>query len=253
MAPFFFVRADTIFPARPCGFPPPLVRATLLRRYKRFLADVRLEDGTEATVHYPNSGTMMGLNAPGSEVWLSPARSVSRKLPYTLELVRAGGLIGVNTSWPNVLAEEAIRAQRVPELTGYETIRREVSYGKNSRIDLLLESGGRPPCLVEVKNVHLRRGDSTAAEFPDCVTARGAKHLAELRDMVAAGRRAVMLYIVQREDCDRFRLAADLDPAYATAFAAARAGGVEALCYSCKVGREAIELAGSLSIDEAKL
>lgn len=234
-------------------FSTPLVRATLLRRYKRFLADVRLEDGTELTAHCPNSGTMMGLNAPGSEVWLSPARSAGRKLPYTLELVHAGGLVGVNTGWPNVLAEEAIRAQRIPELTGYETIRREVPYGKNSRIDLLLEGGDRPPCLVEVKNVHLRRGGGTVAEFPDCVTTRGAKHLVELQDMVADGRRAVMLYVVQREDCDRFRLAADLDPAYAAAFAAARAGGVEALCYSCKVGREAIELAGPLSIDEAKL
>lgn len=231
-------------------FPAPLVRATLLRRHKRFLADVRLEDGTELTAHCPNPGSMMGVNAPGSEVWLSPARSVGRKLPYTLELVRAGGLVGVNTGWPNALAEEAIRARRIPELTGYEAVRREVPYGKNSRIDLLLEGSGRPPCLVEVKNVHLKRG-GTAAEFPDCVTTRGAKHLVELRDMVADGRRAVMLYIVQREDCDRFRLAADLDPAYALAFAAARAGGVEALCYSCKVGREAIELAGPLPIDEA--
>ncbi|MHB1218798.1 MAG: DNA/RNA nuclease SfsA [Alphaproteobacteria bacterium] len=234
-------------------FPAPLVRATLLRRYKRFLADVRLEDGTELTAHCPNSGTMMGLNAPGSEVWLSPAHSAGRKLPYTLELVRAGGLVGVNTGWPNVLAEEAIRTQRISELTGYETVRREVPYGKNSRIDLLLEGGGRPPCLVEVKNVHLRRGDGTAAEFPDCVTARGAKHLVELQDMVADGRRAVMLYVVQREDCDHFRLAADLDPTYAAAFAIARAGGVEALCYSCKVGREAIELVSPLPIDEAKI
>ncbi len=233
-------------------FPAPLVRATLLRRYKRFLADVRLEDGTVLTAHCPNSGSMMGLNAPGSEVWLSAARTPGRKLPYTLELVRAGGLVGVNTGWPNRLAEEAIQAQRIPELRGYRAVRREVPYGKNSRIDLLLDGDGRPPCLVEVKNVHLRRGEATAAEFPDCVTARGAKHLAELRDMVAGGRRAVMLYVVQREDCDRFRLAADLDPAYAAAFALARAEGVEALCYSCKVGREAIELASPLPIEEAK-
>lgn len=232
-------------------FPSPLVRATLLRRYKRFLADVRLEDGTELTVHVANPGAMMGLNAPGSEVWLSPARNPQRKLPYTLELVRAGGLVGVNTGWPNALAEEAIRGGLIPELAGYPSLRREVRYGKNSRIDILLEGGGRPPCLVEVKNVHLRRGENTVAEFPDCVTARGAKHLVELQDMVKEGHRAVMLYVVQREDCDRFRLAADLDPVYAAGFAAARAGGVEALCYSCKVGPEVLELAGPLPIEEA--
>lgn len=232
-------------------FPSPLVRATLLRRYKRFLADVRLEDGTELTVHVANPGAMMGLNAPGSEVWLSPARNPQRKLPYTLELVRAGGLVGVNTGWPNALAEEAIRGGLIPELAGYPSLRREVRYGKNSRIDILLEGGGRPPCLVEVKNVHLRRGENTVAEFPDCVTARGAKHLVELQGMVKEGHRAVMLYVVQREDCDRFRLAADLDPVYAAGFAAARAGGVEALCYSCKVGPEVLELAGPLPIEEA--
>lgn len=232
-------------------FPSPLVRATLLRRYKRFLADVRLEDGTELTVHVANPGAMMGLNAPGSEVWLSPARNPQRKLPYTLELVRAGGLVGVNTGWPNALAQEAIRGGLIPELAGYPSLRREVRYGKNSRIDILLEGGGRPPCLVEVKNVHLRRGENTVAEFPDCVTARGAKHLVELQDMVKEGHRAVMLYVVQREDCDRFRLAADLDPVYAAGFAAARAGGVEALCYSCKVGPEVLELAGPLPIEEA--
>ena len=231
-------------------FPSPLVRATLLKRYKRFLADVRLEDGTEAVAHVPNSGSMMGLSGPGRQVWLSRASGKGRRLAYTLELVRDGrGLVGINTGRPNALVAEALAAGRIPELAGYASIRREVPYGRNSRIDLLLEGEGRPPCYVEVKNVHLRRPPSDAAEFPDSVTARGAKHLEELARMVAQGRRAVMLYVVQRGDCRRFRLADDIDPAYARAFVRARAEGVEALCYGCKIGRTAIELSGPIPLD----
>lgn len=231
-------------------FSSPLVRATLLKRYKRFLADVRLEDGTEAVAHVPNSGSMMGLSEPGRQVWLSHASGKGRRLAYTLELVRDGrGLVGINTGRPNALVADALAAGRIPELAGYAAIRREVPYGRNSRIDLLLEGPDRPPCYVEVKNVHLRRRPSDAAEFPDSVTARGAKHLDELARMVGQGRRAVMLYVVQRGDCRRFRLADDIDPAYALAFARARAKGVEALCYGCKIGRTAIELAGPIPID----
>jgi sugar fermentation stimulation protein A len=231
-------------------FPSPLVRATLVKRYKRFLADVRLEDGSTATAHVPNSGSMMGLCGPGQQVWLSRAAGKGRRLPYTLELVRDGRtLVGINTGRPNALVAEALAAGRIPELAGYASVRREVPYGRNSRIDLLLEGDGRPPCYVEVKNVHLRRRPSDAAEFPDSVTARGAKHLDELARMVAQGRRAVMLYVVQRGDCRHFRLADDIDPAYAEAFARARGRGVEALCYGCKIGRTAIELAKPISID----
>src|SRR5215813_3329835 len=212
----------------------PLVPARLLRRYKRFLADVELADGRTATVHCPNPGSMLGLDAPGSEIWLSPAASPGRRLPYTWELIRVGNcLVGINASRANTLAEEAIRQSRIPELSGYERLRREVNYGVNSRIDLLCERGGTPTCYVEVKNVHLSRSD--AAEFPDCVTARGAKHLNELMAMVAAGHRAVMLYIVQRTDCRRFSIAADIDPAYAAALRQAMQAGVEAICYSCRI------------------
>ena len=235
-------------------FPRPLVRATLLRRYKRFLADVRLDDGTEHVAHVPNSGSMLGLSAPGSEVWLLPAPEGStRRLGFTLELVRSGpGLVGVNTGRPNELAAEAIAGGRIPALAGYGSMRREVRYGVNSRIDILLEDPAKPPCYVEIKNVHLKRmtGAMGAAEFPDCVTARGAKHLAELGRVVASGGRAVMLYVVQRGDCDSFRLAADLDPGYHAAFRAAREAGVEALCHSCNIGREHLELAGALPIHE---
>lgn len=226
-------------------FPASLVRARLLRRYKRFLADVLLEDGTEAVAHCPNPGAMLGLDAPGSDAWVSPAAGAGRKLAWTLRIVRApaeqgGTLVGIDTGLPNRLAEEAVAAGLVPELAGYASVRREVRYGRNSRIDLLLEGPGRPPAYVEVKNVHLRRGASDAAEFPDCVTARGAKHLDELADVAAAGARAVMLYVVQRDDCGRFRIAADIDPAYARGLARARAAGVEALCWTCAVSPEGI-------------
>ena len=225
-------------------FPAPLVPARLIRRYKRFLADVAIAGAGPVTVYCPNPGSMLGVSDPGSEIWLAPTRT---KLPYRWELVRAdGGLVGINTGQPNALVAEAIAAGRIPELAGYEGARREVRYGVNSRIDLLLEAPDRPPCYVEVKNVHLRRRD--VAEFPDCVTARGAKHLGELAAMVAAGARAVMVYLVQRADCAHFSLAADLDPAYAAAFARARAAGVEAVCYDCTISLEAIEVARPLPI-----
>jgi sugar fermentation stimulation protein A len=227
-------------------FPSVLTEGRLIQRYKRFLADVKLADGTAVTAHVPNSGTMLGLSAPGSRVWLSRSDNPTRKLAYTLELVEADGHpVGVNTGHPNALAAASVRAGAIPELAGYDTVRREAKYGRNSRIDLLLEAHARPPVYVEVKNVHLRRPDrfgGTAAEFPDCVTTRGAKHLIELADMVALGYRAVMLYLVQRVDCDHFRVAEDIDPAYHRGLVIARAAGVETLCYSCTVTPEAILL-----------
>jgi sugar fermentation stimulation protein A len=229
-------------------FPQPLVPARLIRRYKRFLADVELLDGTTMTVHCPNPGSMLGLDQPGSEIWLSPARSPGRKLPYTWELIRIDGrLVGINTAHPNVLAEEAIRGGRIAELAGYAGLRREVSYGRNSRIDILLEGGRGSACYVEVKNVHLKRTD--AAEFPDCVTARGAKHLDELAEMVRAGFRAVMLYVVQRTDCRRFAIAADIDPAYGAALKRAMAAGVEAISYSCAIEMTGIGVADPMPLD----
>ena len=232
-------------------FPDPLRPARLLRRYKRFLADVMFDDAdAPETIHVANPGAMLGLIAPGQRLWASPARNPARKLKWSWELVAADpavgdGLVGVNTAWPNALAAEALGAGTIPELAGYPDLRREVRYGRNSRIDLLLSGADRPPCHVEVKNVHLKRtgaGRSGPAEFPDCVTARGAKHLDELAGVVRDGGRAVMLYVVQREDCDSFRPAADLDPAYWQAFAAARAAGVEALVYACRLTPEEIRI-----------
>ncbi len=150
---------------------------------------------------------------------------------------------------PNSIVAEAIAAGLVPELAGYERMRREVKYGEKSRVDILLESDTRPACFVEVKNVHLSRTPGLA-EFPDCVTQRGARHLAELAAMATAGSRAVMLYLVQRGDAQSFALAGDIDPGYATAFRAARAAGVEALAYSCSLTRETISLNGTVAIIE---
>lgn len=226
-------------------FPAPLVPGRLVRRYKRFLADVDL-GGDVVTAHVPNSGSMLGLDAAGLPVWLSRSANPARKLAWTLEMVEAdGGLVGVNTGHPNALVAGAVAAGRIPELAGYARLRREVKYGRNSRIDILLEDDHRPPAYVEVKNVHLRRperGCGRAAEFPDCVTARGAKHLEELAAMVAAGARAVMVYLVQRGDCDHFRVAADIDPVYDAGLARARAAGVEALCWACELTPQSIEL-----------
>ena len=220
-------------------FPLPLRRATLLTRYKRFLSDHRFEDGSTVTAHVANPGAMTGLIDEGLETWLSPAANPKRKLPFSWEMVRIGqGLVGVNTGWPNRLAADAIEAGAIPPLAGYDAIRREVAYGTRSRVDLLLEAQDRPPCYVEVKNVHLKRGP--AAEFPDSVTARGTKHLRELAAVAQGGARAVMLYVVQREDCDSFTLAADIDPTYAAAFAEARASGVEALAYACRLRTDGI-------------
>jgi sugar fermentation stimulation protein A len=229
-------------------FPAPLVRGRLIRRYKRFLADVALDSGEVIVAHCANPGAMLGVAPPDAEVWLSASRNPLRKLAWSWELVRIGtGLVGINTAWPNPLAEEAILAGAIPELAGYGRLTREVRYGRNSRIDLLLEAPERPICYVEVKNVHLSRGDGLA-EFPDCVTARGAKHLVELADMVASGHRAVMLYVVQRGDCNRFRTAADFDPAYHAGLKVALAAGVEALVYGCAVTVDGIRIDRKLEL-----
>jgi sugar fermentation stimulation protein A len=196
---------------------------------------------------------MTGLAAVGARVWLSKSDNPKRKLAWSWELVEVdfgGGLelVGVNTGHPNGLIAEALAAGLVPELAGYASVRREVRYGKNSRVDLLLEDPGRPPCYVEIKNVHLMRRQGLA-EFPDAVTARGAKHLDELAAMVAAGHRAVMLFLIQIGSATRFSLAADIDPIYAATFVRARAAGVEALAYRCAIAADAIMLAGPVPIE----
>lgn len=233
-------------------FPSPLVPARLVRRYKRFLADVVLEaDGREVTVHCPNPGAMLGLADPGARVWVEPSTDSRRKLGYGWRLVELadGHLAGIDTAVPNRVVGEALRAGAVPALAGYASVRPEQRYGRASRVDFLLSGPGLPDAYVEVKNVHLRR-EGDLAEFPDCVTARGARHLAELADMVAGGARAVMLYIVQRTDCSRLALARDLDPAYGRAFDAARSAGVEAICHATRIDTDGVTLGATLPVNE---
>lgn len=233
-------------------FPAPLIPATLIRRYKRFLADVKLDSGEEITAHVANPGAMTGLVAPGSRVWLSKSANAKRKLPYSWELVEAnfgGGpeLAGINTGHPNLLVAEALAANALPELTGYASVRREVKYGPNSRIDFLLEGDGRPPCYVEIKNVHLMR-EPRLAEFPDSVTTRGAKHLDELAAVAAGGARALMLFVIQIGSAQTFTLARDIDPAFGKAFDRARAAGVEALAWKCAISREEIAVTQAVAM-----
>jgi sugar fermentation stimulation protein A len=224
-------------------FPQPLKRGTLVARYKRFLADIALDDGTEITAHCPNPGAMLGLNTPGLRAWVSRSDDPKRKLAHTLELVEAdGGLVGINTMHPNRLVAEALAADHFPELTGYATHRREVKYGVNSRVDFLLEAPDRPRCWLEIKNCHLRRS-GTLAEFPDCVAARSLKHLKELTAMVEAGERAVMLFVIQRMDCDAFSACHDLDPAYARGLTEAAGRGVEVLAYDCDISEHSFRIA----------
>jgi len=235
-----------------------LVPATLIRRYKRFLADVELADGSVVVAHVANPGAMTGLQAAGARVWLSRSPSLTRKLPYSWELVEvdfgsAPELAGVNTLHPNPIVAEALAAGTIPELAGYATLRREVKYGgvlngKGSRVDFLLEDPARPPCYVEVKNVHLMRQPGLA-EFPDSVTARGARHLDELAGMVATGARAVMLFVIQIGSADALAIARDIDPAYGRAFDRARAAGVEALAWTCRLTREEIRLDRAVPVE----
>ncbi len=227
-------------------FPQPLTPAILLRRYKRFLADVRLADGTAATAHVPNPGAMLGLDAPGSSCWLSLSPSRTRKLPMTLELIEAeGGLVGVNTLTPNRLVAEALAERRLPAFAAYAEIRPEVRYGEASRVDFRLAGPDRPPLWLEVKNVHLSRTPGLA-EFPDCKAARSARHLRDLASRVAAGDRAAVLFVVQRMDCRAFAPAGDIDPVFTQALQEAAEAGVEVHVHACEVATTGVTLGDAL-------
>lgn len=233
-------------------FDLPLIETRLVKRYKRFLADVELPSGEIITVHCANPGSMLGLTKTGNRAWISDSQNPKRKLQFSLEIIEVDGvMVGINTSHPNKLAKEAIETGRIPQLIGYKTLRTEVKYGENSRIDILLQDENKPDTYVEVKNVHFVRTPNLH-EFPDSVTARGAKHLDEMAREVEKGNRAVMLYVIQRNDGEEFQFAKDLDPNYYEAFRRANAKGVEAIAIRCNVGIEGIEAVDLLQINDIK-
>jgi len=217
-----------------------MLEGRLVKRYKRFLADVELADGSVITAHCPNPGSMLGCSKPGSRVVLRDSQNPARKLRYTFQSILVGrSLVNVDTALPNDVVHEAIEAGRIPELAGYDEIRREVNYGERSRIDLLLLREDEE-CYVEVKSTTLARGRT--ALFPDSVTERGRKHLGELQAMVRAGKRAVQFFFVSRSGMSRMAPADDIDPAYGEALRAAAAGGVELLAYTSRVRPDRIDV-----------
>lgn len=229
-------------------FNSPLIRGHLIKRYKRFLADIELEDGTLITAHCPNSGAMQGLSDPGTPVWVSRSSNPTRKLPYTWEMAEVNSTyVGTNTSHPNSLVTEALQSGLISELQGFEGLKREVSYGKNSRIDILLTHSSGHLTYVEVKNVHLKRDNKAA--FPSSVTARGAKHMRELVDMVKDGHQAYIVYVVQRNDCHAFEIAGDIDPLYQEETLKAFEKGVKTLVYACDVSPKGITITHSLTFN----
>ncbi|MEM6587690.1 MAG: DNA/RNA nuclease SfsA [Pseudomonadota bacterium] len=229
-------------------FQTPLVPGTLLKRYKRFFADVRLDDGRDVTAHCPNTGPMTSISDPGSRVWLEPNDDPKKKLKFGWRLLQDGeAFVGVDTSLPNRIVKEALTGPGIPGLGGYDEILPEQKYGQNSRIDFLLRGGG-PDTYVEVKSVTLHRTPGLA-EFPDTVTTRGRKHLEDLGEVARLGNRAAMLYLVQRNDCTAVTLAEDYDPAYVAAFRTARDAGLEVIALACQITPEEIITGDQLSFD----
>jgi len=231
-------------------FPDPLIEGELIRRYKRFLADIRLRDGSQVTAHTPNTGSMLGCNEPGSRVWLRDSGSTTRKYPLSWELVetRCGTLVGINTGLSNGLVREAIEAGVIESLQGYPELRAEVRYGsENSRIDLLLAGHERhPDCFVEVKNVTL--AENGVGLFPDAVSVRGTKHLRELAAVAQNGARACLCFCIQRGDVNEMRPADHIDPDYGAALRAAIAQGVEVIAYRAEVSPRGVALTTAVPV-----
>ena len=225
----------------------PLVPGILIQRYKRFLADIKLDDGSIITAHCPNSGSMMNLKKPGNKVYVWDSKNPKRKLQYTWELVEADGvLVGINTNRPNYLVKEAIENGVIEELQGYKTIKTEVKYGKKSRLDIYLKNDNQE-CFVEVKNVTLTKKE--VACFPDAVTARGAKHLNELLHIVKNGNRGVVCFVIQRMDVTSFEPATEIDPTFSKTLQIVASQGVEVLAYQTKISLNRIEIIKKLPVN----
>ncbi len=230
-------------------FDAPLLPATLIRRYKRFLADVRLENGETLTVHCPNTGTMLSCSTPGSPVRLSISDNPKRKYPHTLEMVRDNGTwVGVNTSRTNKLVIEAIQRGLVPELSPFDAIRAEVKTSAGSRLDLMV-SWGEKRTYVEIKNCSL--AENGCAMFPDAKTVRGTKHLNELIRLKNEGHQTCIFFLVQRMDADRFSPASHIDPVYGETLMKANREGVQILVYQAEVTPEEITVVRNLPHDVA--
>ena len=232
---------------RTMKFESKLLKGKFLKRYKRFFADVELDTGETITALTPNTGSLLTCKEPGSLAYVSTTDNPNRKLKFTWEIVQSGkGLVGVNTQLANHLAQEAIENGVISELKGYETLRREVKYGTNSRIDFLLEDPKKPPCYVEVKNVSM--GSDGVASFPDAVSTRATKHMGELTREVEKGNRAAVLFVVQRMDCESFTAADEIDPTYGKALREAAAAGVEILAYQADISPKEIRLTQPLPV-----
>ncbi|CBG86930.1 DNA/RNA nuclease SfsA [Citrobacter rodentium] len=230
-------------------FTPPLQRATLVQRYKRFLADVITPEGVELTIHCPNTGAMTGCADPGDTVWYSTSENTKRKYPHTWELTetRNGALICVNTLWANRLTKEAIEQGQVSELSGYSVLRSEVKYGaERSRIDFMLQEDLRPDCYIEVKSVTLAENEK--GYFPDAITQRGQKHLRELMNVAAEGKRAVIFFAVLHSAITRFSPARHIDAKYAQLLNEAQRKGVEVLAYKAELSADSMTLMESLPV-----
>ena len=229
-------------------FSSKLIKAKFIKRYKRFFSDHKLEDGSLVTAHCANTGAMLGVTKEGVTSWLSKSNDPKRKLKWSWELVQINKtIIGINTHNPNKIVQEAIQNNKIKELIDYSILKREVKYGTNSKIDILLQDDSKKDCYVEIKNVHLSR-EKGLAEFPDAITTRGAKHLRELSLISKSGLRAVMLYLIQRNDCNFFKIAQDIDTEYAEEFNNAIKAGVEVICMDTILSNKAINIGKNIQL-----
>ena len=227
-------------------FKERLLQGTLIKRYKRFFVDIK-HNNKMITAHCPNSGSMMGLLDEGNKTWFSESNNPKRKLKYTLEIIEVGkNLVGINTLLTNKLVLEALNSKKIKSLIKFDNIKTEVNFSNNTRFDFLI-SNNKEKCFLEVKNVTLVRQEKVA-EFPDSITSRGTKHLKELINAKKKGFQSYILYLIQREDCQSFKIAKDIDENYEIAFNNAKKTGVKILCYDCKISHEEVKLNGQINL-----